>query len=138
MSFDFFSSLDAELSARSSWMPNVDSLDFVNDPTKSGPYQLQMPDQLRQPNVGLYALTATTKNHIFLEYENGLCDTLNTLESIEVTEARECMEDRVVQELVRINRLKEVEWSGQRSKHGMKGAVVNTGIFVSSQRSGRN
>jgi hypothetical protein len=138
MSLDFFSSLDAELSARSTWMPNIDSLDFVNDPAKSGPYQLQTPDQLRQPNAGLYALTATPKNHIFLEYESGLCDILNTLESMEVTEARECMEDRVVQELVRINRLKEVEWSGQRSKRGIKGAVVNTGMFVSSQRSGRN
>jgi hypothetical protein len=48
------SSLDAELSARSTWMPNVDSLDFVNDPTKNGPYKRQTPDQLREPNVGLY------------------------------------------------------------------------------------
>jgi len=79
MSLDFFSSLDAKLSARSTWMPNVDSLDFVNDPTKSRPHQLQTPDQLRQPNVGLYALTATPKNHIFLEYESRLCNILNTV-----------------------------------------------------------
>ena len=43
----FLSTLDAELSARSTWMPNVDSLDFVNDPTKNGPYKRQTPDQLR-------------------------------------------------------------------------------------------
>jgi hypothetical protein len=50
---------------------------------------------------------------------------------MEATEARDGLEDRVVQELVRINRLKEMEWSGQRSKRDIKGAVVNTGILVS-------
>jgi hypothetical protein len=44
---------------------------------------------------------------------------------------REDMEDRVVQELARINQLKEIEWSGQRSRHGIKGAVVNAGMLVS-------
>lgn len=135
---DFFSSLDAELSARATWMPNVDSLDFVNDPIEIGPYQHRTPDQLRQANVGLYALTSTPKNHIFLEYESGLCDILHTLESMETTGARERAEDRVLQELIRINRLKEIEWSGQRSKHGVKGAVVNTGMSVPSRQSYRN
>lgn len=138
MSLDVFSSLDSELSARSTWMPNISSLDFVNNPTKSGHYQLQTPDQLRQPNVGPYSLTTMPKNHVFLEYESGLCNILNTLEFMEVSEARECMEDRVIQELVRINRLKEVKWSGQQSKHGIEGAVVNIGMFDSLQCSGRN
>jgi hypothetical protein len=130
---DLFSSLEVELSARSAWMPNVDSLDFVHDPTKNGPYQCQTPDLLKQPNAGLYALKATPKNHIFLEYESRLCDILRILELMEDTEAREGMEDRVIQELIRINRSKEVEWSGQRSKRGIKGAVVNTGMLVSSR-----
>jgi hypothetical protein len=130
---EFFSSLEAELSARSAWMPNIDSLEFINDPAKSGPYQRQTPDLLKQPNVGLYALKPTPKNHIFLEHENRLCDILHALESMEATEARECMEDRVIRELSRINRLKEIEWSGQRSKFGIKGAVVNTGMFISSR-----
>lgn len=124
---EFLSSLDTELSARSTWMPNIDTLDFVNDPTKNGPYTHQTPDQLRQPNIGLYALKPTRKNHIFLEHENRLCDILIALESMETTEAVEGVEDRVFQELVRTNRLKEVEWSGQRSRHGINGAVVNTG-----------
>jgi hypothetical protein len=128
---DVFSSLDAELSARSYWLPNVDSLDFVNDPAKSGPYQCKSSDQLVQPNVGLHALKSTPKNHIFLEHESRLCDILHTLESMDATEARENMEDRVIQELARINRLKEIEWSGQQSKHGVKGAVVSTGMLVS-------
>lgn len=128
---DVFSSLDAELSARSCWLPNVDSLDFVNNPAKSGPYQRKTPDQLVQPNVGLHALKSTPKNHIFLEHESRLCDILHTLELMDATEARENMEDRVIQELVRINRLKEIEWSGQQSKHGIKGAVVSTGTLVS-------
>lgn len=53
---DFFSGLDAELLARSAWMPNIDSLDFVNNPVKIGPYQRLPPDQLHHPNTGLYAL----------------------------------------------------------------------------------
>ena len=126
----FLSSLDAELSARSTWMPNVDSLDFVNDPTKNGPYKRQTPDQLREPNVGLYALKPKPKNHIFLEHENRLCEGLNVLGSMEATEAVEGVEDRFLQELLRINRLKEAEWSGQRSKHGINGAVVNTGMLA--------
>ena len=125
------SSLDAELSARSAWLPNVDSLDFINDPAKDGPYQCKTPDQLIRPNVGLHALKSTPKNHIFLEHENRLCDILRTLESMDATEAREDMEDRVIQELIRINHLKEIEWSGQRSGHGIKGAVVNAGMLVS-------
>jgi hypothetical protein len=128
---DVFSSLDAELSARSGWLPNVNSLDFVNDPAKSGPYQCKTPDQLVQPNVGLHALKSTPKNHIFLEHESRLCDIVRILESMDATEAKEDMEDRVIQELVRINQIKEIEWSGQRSKHGIKGAVVNAGMPVS-------
>jgi hypothetical protein len=42
---DFWSNLDAELTARSTWMPNIDSLDFVNDPVTNGPYHRQHPDQ---------------------------------------------------------------------------------------------
>jgi hypothetical protein len=122
---DVLSSLDGELSARSGWLPNVDSLDFVNDPAKSGHYQRKTPDQLVRPNVGLHALKSTPKNHIFLEHESRLCDILCILGSMDATEAREDMEDRVIQALVRINRLKEIEWSGQRSQHGIKGAVVN-------------
>ncbi|KAH9021402.1 hypothetical protein EDB85DRAFT_1895717 [Lactarius pseudohatsudake] len=128
---EFFSSLDAELSARSAYLPNVGSLDFVNDPAKSGPYQCQTPELLKQPNIGLYTLKPTTKNHIFLEHESRLCDVLSTLELMEATEARDNLEDRVVQELIRINRLKEIKWSGQRSKHGIKGDVINTGMLVS-------
>ena len=60
------SSLDAELSACSTWMPNVDRLDFVNDPTKNGPNQHQTSYQLRERNIGLYALKPNLKNHIFL------------------------------------------------------------------------
>jgi hypothetical protein len=129
---DVLSSLDAELSACSGWLPNVDSLDFVNDPVKSGPYQRKTLDELVRPNVGLHALKSTPKNYIFLEHESRLCDILHILESMDATEAREDMEDRVIQELVRINQLKEIEWSGQRSKHGIKGAVVNTGACLSS------
>ena len=128
---DVISSLDAELSARSGWLPNVDSLDFVNDPAKSGHYQRKTPDQLVRPNVGLHALKSTPKNHIFLEHESRLCDILCILSSMDATEARDDMEDRVIQELIRINRLKEIEWSGQRSQHGIKGAVVNAGMLVS-------
>jgi hypothetical protein len=130
MASDLISSLDAELSARSGWLPNVDSLNFVNDPTKSGPYQRKTPDQLVRPNVGLHALKSTPKNHIFLEHENRLCEILRVLESLDTTEAKEDMEDRVIQELIRINQLKEIEWSGQRSKQGIKGAVVSTGTIV--------
>ena len=125
---DVLSCLDAELSARSSWLPNVDCLDFVNDPAKSGPYQCKTPEQLVQRNVGLHALKSTPKNHIFLEHESRLCDIVRILELMDASEAKEDMEDRVIQELVRINQLKEIEWSGQRSKHGIKGAVVNAGM----------
>ena len=50
------------------------------------------------------------------------------LESMDATDAKDNIEDRVLQELIRINRMKEVEWSGQRSKRGVKGTIVNTGI----------
>jgi hypothetical protein len=125
---DFFSGLDAELLARSSWMPNIDSLDFVNNPVKIGPYQKLPPDQLNRPNTGLYALRLVPKNKIYLEYENRLCDILNTLESMGASDAKEDMEDRVLRELIRINSLKEAEWSGQRGQRGVKGAVINTGM----------
>jgi Transposase family tnp2 len=129
---DIFSLLDAELSARSTWLPNIDSLDFVNDPVDSGPYnyQNQYPNQIRRPNVGPYALTLAPKNHVYLEHETRLCDILDTLESMEATDEKEIMEDRVLQELIRINRLKEVEWSGQRSKRGVRGAIVNAGMPI--------
>ena len=110
-------------------MPNVDTLDFVNDPIKNGPYTCQIPDQLRQPNIGLYALKPTCRNHIILEHENRLCDILITLESMETTKVVEGVEDRVLQELVRINQLKEAKWSGQWSRHGINGTVMNTGMF---------
>lgn len=127
---DFFSVLDAELLIRLTWMPNIESLDFVNDPVKSGLYQEQEANQLKQPNTGLYALKLVPKNKIYLEYENRLCDILNTLDSMGPTDVKEDMGDWVFRELVRINRLKEVEWSGQRSKRGVKGAVVNTGTLI--------
>jgi hypothetical protein len=127
---DLLSSLDAELTARSAWMPNIESLDFVNDPITSGPYQRQNPDQLTQPNTGLYALRLVSKNQVYLEYENRLCDTLHTLERMEHSNAKEDMEDRILQELARINTLKEAEWSGQWSVRCVKGAVVNTGVSI--------
>lgn len=129
---DLLSSLDAELTAHSTWMPNVESLDFVNDPITSGPYRRQNPDQLTQPNTGLYALRLVSKNQVYLEYENHLCDILYTLERMEPSNAKEEMEDRILQELARINALKEVEWLGQRSVCCVKGvtSVVNTGLSV--------
>ncbi|KAH9066926.1 hypothetical protein EDB83DRAFT_2596557 [Lactarius deliciosus] len=120
---DIFSVLDVELSARYTWMPNIDSLDFVNDPVETGPYHNQDPQQIRRPNVGLYALTLAHKNQIYLEYENRLCGILDMLESLDATDGKESMEDRVLQELIRINRLKGLEWSGRRSKRGVNGAT---------------
>lgn len=127
---DFFSVLDTELSIRLTWMLNIESLDFVNDPVKTGPYQEQHANELKHPNTGLHALRLVPKNRVYLEYENRLCDILDSLDSMEPTNMKEDMEDRVFRELVRINRLKEVEWSGQRSKRGVKGTVVNTGTFI--------
>jgi hypothetical protein len=127
---DFFSLLNTELSARRTWMPNIESLDFINNPIKNGPYQEQQADQLKHPNTGMYGLKLVPRNKVYLEYENRLCDILNILDSMEPTSAKEDLEDRVYQELVRINCLKEVEWSDQRSKRGIKGAVVNTGMFI--------
>ena len=129
---DNLSLLDAELSARSTWLPNIDSLDFLYDPIESGPYQKPHdPHQFRCPNRGPYALRLSSKNHVYLEHENRLCEILDTLESMDADiDAKENMEDRVLQELIRINRLKEIEWSGQRSKQGIGGAMVNTGISV--------
>src|SRR5260370_4779565 len=129
---DALSSLDTELSACSRWLPNVDSLDFINNPVKSGPYQCKTLDELVRPNIGLHALKSTPKNHIFLEHKSWLCDILHILESMDATEARKDMEDRVIQELIRINQLKEIKWSGQWSKHGIKGAVINTGACLPS------
>jgi len=128
-----FSVIDSELSARSTWIPNVNSLVFINVPSDSGPYNIQDPKQIRRPNAGLYALTSAPVNQVYLEHEHRLCDILDMLESMEATEAKENIEDRVLQELIRINRLKEVEWSGQRGKQGVKGATVNTGNSQSLQ-----
>src|SRR6266702_5238317 len=133
-SMDILSLLDLELSAHYTWMPNIDSLDFVNYPVESGPYQNPGPHQIRQPNVGLYALMLAHKNQVYLEYENRLCNILDMLESLDATDGKESMEDRVLQELIRINRLKGLEWSGQRSKRGVSGAMVNTGVFYALAR----
>jgi len=127
---DIFSLLDEELSARSTWMPNVDSLEFVNDPVETGPYQNQDPKQIRRPNVGLYALTLAHRNQIYLEYEDRLCNILDMLEPMDATDRKESTEDRVLQELIRINQMKGLEWSGQRSKRGVRGAIVNTGALT--------
>lgn len=127
---DLLYSLDVELTAHSTWMPNIESLDFVNNPITSGPYRRQNPDQLTQPNTGLYALRLVSKNQVYLEYENRLCDILYTLERMEPSNSKENLEDRIFQELARINTLKEVEWSGQRSVRCVKGAVVNTGMSI--------
>jgi hypothetical protein len=127
---DLLYSLDAELTAHSTWMPNIESLDFVNDPITSGPYRRQNPVQLTQPNTGLYALRLVSKNQVYLEYENRLCNILYTLEQMKPSDAKENLEDRIFQELARINASKEVEWSGQRSVRCVKGAVVNTGVSI--------
>ncbi|KAI9444322.1 hypothetical protein H4582DRAFT_2053990 [Lactarius indigo] len=128
MSTNDFSLLEAELSARSEWIPNIGSLQYVNDPVHGGPYQSQDLWQIRRPNVGLYALTSARTNQIYLEHESRLCDILNMLEAIDATNRKESLEDRVLQELIRINRLKGIEWSGQRSKRGVRdhSAMVNT------------
>ncbi len=93
---DVLSSLDAELSACSGWLPNVNSLDFINNPVKSRPYQCKTPDELVWPNVGLHALKSTPKNHIFLEHESWLCDILHILELMNATKVGEDMEDQVI------------------------------------------
>jgi hypothetical protein len=90
---DFLSNLDAELKAHCTWMPNIDSLDFVNDPVTSGPYQRQNLDQLTQPNTGLYTLKLVSKNQVYLEHEHCLCDILYTLEWMEPSNVKESMED---------------------------------------------
>jgi hypothetical protein len=127
---EFFSLLDEELSARTTWMPNIDSLEFVNDPIESGPYQNQDPKQIKRPNVGLYALTLAHRNQIYLEYEDRLCNILDILELMDATEMKDNTEDRVLQELIRINQIKGLEWSGQRSKRGVRGEIVNTGVLT--------
>jgi hypothetical protein len=91
---DFFSIADAELSARPTWIPKIDSLEFINNPVEVGTYQVKHPDQLGRPNIGLYALRLTPKNQFYLEHENRLCDILDTLESMESSDAKEDMEDR--------------------------------------------
>ncbi len=116
MSMNDFSLLEAELSACSEWMPNIGSLQFVNDPVHGGPYQSQDFRQIRCPNVGLYALTSAQMNQIYLEHESRLCDILNMLEAINATDRKESLEDCVLQELIRINRLKGIEWSGHAVK----------------------
>jgi hypothetical protein len=128
---EYFSLLDEELSARSMWMSNIDSLKFVNDPIESGPYQNQDPKQIRCPNVGLYALTLAHRNQIYLEYEDCLCNILDMLELMDASEMKDSTEDRVLQELIRINQIKGLEWSGQCSKRGVRGAIVNTGVLTS-------
>ena len=127
---DIFSLLDEELSACSTWMPNVDSLEFVNDPVESGPYQNQNPKQIRHPNVGLYALMLAHRNQIYLEYEDCLCNILVMLESMDATDRKESTKDHILQELIRINQMKGLEWSDQCSKHGVRGAIVNTGVLT--------
>ncbi len=129
ISMDIFSLLDVELSTYYTWMPNIDSLEFVNDPIESGPYQNQDPQQIRHRNVDLYTLTLAHKNQVYLEYENHLSNILDMLESLDTTNWKESMEDQVLQELIRINRLKGLKWSGQHSKRGVSGAMVNTGAF---------
>jgi hypothetical protein len=51
-------------------------------------------------------------------------------DSTDATESKENTEDRVLQELIRINKIKGLEWSGQRSKRGVRGAIVNTGVLT--------
>ena len=55
-----------------------------------------------------------SKITFFWEHENTLYEILNVLESMEATEAVDGMKDWVLQELLRINQLKEVEWSVSR------------------------
>lgn len=111
-------------------MPNIESLDFINDSVKTGPYQEQHANELKHPNTDLYALRLVPKNKVYLEYKNHLCNILNSLDSMGLTNMKDNMEDQIFWELVRINQLKEVERSGQWSKCGVKGAVVNTGMFT--------
>ncbi|KAF8260761.1 hypothetical protein EI94DRAFT_1706068 [Lactarius quietus] len=40
------------------------------------------------------------------------------------------------QDLIRINRLKGLEWSGQRSKRGVKGAIVNAESYFVTRHPG--
>src|SRR6266702_1153374 len=52
-SMGIFSVIDSELSAHSTWIPNINSLVFINVPSDSSPYDIQDPKQIRCPNASL-------------------------------------------------------------------------------------
>ena len=58
---DFLSIVDAKLLACSIWMPNIDSLEIIDDLFEAGTYQIQNCDQLWCLNTGLYVLKPTQK-----------------------------------------------------------------------------
>ena len=102
---------------------------FLNNPMDHAEYVWPSTTSIIQPNHGLYALKTTEKaNFVLLEVERRLCELISYLSMVKHSDSSTAFEDRLYQEIYRVNREKEIHWSQQRGQaiHGK--IVVNTGM----------
>ena len=128
--------LETELMYRCSWTPTDQPLVFVSVPTPDCQYQHPSPNELHLCNRGSYALAPGNRaNEAYLENESRLCEILLSLRKLPFTgEARERLESKIHDGLLRMRRHKEVEWNRQRTysiarQHGF--TVVDTSMSPS-------
>ena len=101
---------------------------FLKSPMDHAEYVWPPTTSIIHPNHGLYALKPTDKaNIVILEVESRICELISYLSTVKHSNSSIALEDRLYQEICRVNREKEIHWAQQRGRANHGKIVVNTG-----------
>lgn len=122
----------AEFQCLSSWaVSTAKSLTFVNNPLQIGPYRRPIYQDLLKANSGIYALSSQSqRNENFLSAENSYCNLVTRLRCFQPGIERDFAINSIENEIIRINRIKGLEWDRQRTTNTAGISVVNTGMSL--------
>ena len=103
---------------------------FRNKPAESGPFIWPSDEEITLPNYGLHSLTQDPVNREMLFVENRLCQLVEIVRRRghpDEDERARALLDRLLIELGRLVRQKEIEWAQQRGTVGTYRNYLNTG-----------
>jgi len=103
---------------------------FLNNPMDHTEYIWPLTTSIIRPNQGHYALKTTARANVtLLEVESCLCELISYLSTLKHSDVSIAFEDRLYQEIYRVNREKEIQWS-QQCRRVIEGKiVVNTSMY---------
>ncbi|PPQ71118.1 hypothetical protein CVT26_011597 [Gymnopilus dilepis] len=103
---------------------------FHNRPIDSGPFIWPSDEEITLPNYGVHSLTQDSVNREMLFVENRLCQLIEIVRRRghpDEDERARALLDRLLIELGRLVRQKEIEWAQQRGTVGTYRNYLNTG-----------